>query len=561
MKRNAEIVNLIPIAMIFAALLCLGAGAQEPGGEQKKSESSPAGILKIDPRMIAEASEAWKIIAVEANPVWAGWNASNTPLLFYLPGEQDVLINHPKPPEGFIPYSGPLRFPGGRIAVKDGPTLLEWDGQNTSMEVGGVATLVVADTLSNLRLQIGGLIEDPRPAAEKAKELTFSRLSTDPYDQMAMMVHEAFHVFQGTAAPDKGADEMLLLKYPVLSIENNVGFAQEGAALSEALRARDEPGFRKAIARWIALRAERRAKLPKEAVEYEDGVEFLEGLAKYTEYRLLEVLDGRTPGPDLWWVQGFRGFGGLSSQRTKLLDEMVQHMRGEASVNNDPFGTAPLRMRLYYSGMALGAVLDRLRADWKRRILHPEVSLTELVREEAGTSKAELEVALAEARADKDFKTLTEAKTKLANEGRAEINVMLSRIERGAGTGIILDYASLASFDVAMAFTPFGIRAVDADRTIYTMVPVQAKFADGSTVAQTEPSPLLKDTKKHRIQFRLPKEVFADDVEKALGPAGKPGQEIAGLNLDLPGMTLKAVNTTVRWEGKDLLFTLRPLAK
>ena len=108
-------------------------------------------------------------------------------------------------------------------------------------------------------------------------------------------------------------------------------------------------------------------------------MEFVEGLANYTEYRLLELLEGRTPRPEMWWMQGFHGYGGLAPRRTGLLDEMVRHMRGEVSVNNDPYGTAPLRMRLYFSGMAIGATLDRLSADWKTRILSPDVTLTDLV--------------------------------------------------------------------------------------------------------------------------------------------------------------------------------------
>ena len=71
---------------------------------------------------------------------------------------------------------------------------------------------------------MSGLLQDARPAAEKVQGLRFSDLATDPYGQLAMVVHEAFHVFQDKQAPDKGANEMLLLYYPVLSVQNNVGF-------------------------------------------------------------------------------------------------------------------------------------------------------------------------------------------------------------------------------------------------------------------------------------------------------------------------------------------------
>ena len=316
--------------------------------------------LQVDPLLIAEAAEVWALIASPNNPVWPGWDASTTPLLFYLPGKQDVLINHPHPPDGFFPYTGPVKFPGGHILVKDGPTFIEIDGQNTQKEIAGVRSLVVADTLSNLRGRIRTLMLDARPDAEKSQALTFSDLATSPYDQLAFVVHEAFHVFQHAQAPEKGANEMLLLQYPVLSVQNNVGLAQEGAALAEALHASDAAAVRRAAVRWLAVRKDRRASLPAKAIEYEDGGEFNEGLAKYTQYRLFQVMEGRVPGAAMWWAEGFAGYQDLAPQREELIRSMVDNMNGTVVVNNDAYGTAPLRMRLYYSGMAIGALLDKL---------------------------------------------------------------------------------------------------------------------------------------------------------------------------------------------------------
>lgn len=545
--------------ILLAALLlsCPVAAAKSRGAEP----SPPSGVLRVDPRLIAEAAEVWSIIGTDHNPIWPGWNASHTPILFYLPGVQDLLINHPSPPEGFVPYVGPVRFPGGRMDVKDGPTILGWDGQNTSKEVAGVRTLIVADSLSNLRLQIGGLMEDPRPASEKLADLSFSFLATDPYSQMRLIVHEAFHVFQSTAAPEKDPDEMLLLRYPVLSEDNNVGFALEGAALAEALRAREPAVFRKAMLRWIAIRTDRRMRLPKEAVVYEDAVEFSEGLAEYAEYRLFEALTGRTPGPDIWWAQGFAGYGALAEKRTESLDEMLKHMRGEANVNNDPYGTAPLRKRLYYSGMAIAAALDTLSGDWKTRIFMPNVSLTDLAIEAIAPSRSQMEEALKEVRAEQGYLELVEAKRKLAIDGRAELDRMLAQIENGSGTGIILDYSGLPSAAVGMAITPFGIRSVDADRTIYTQIPVQAQFADGSEVAQTEPTPLLRDTNSRVIRFRLSKEISPDELKAALGTGADLSKAIQHLDLSLPGMTLRATNARLRWDGRNIRITLMPLTK
>ena len=550
---------LLGILTLSATSLCFAASpapARAGAGKAEKGRVQPPVTLRVDPLLIAEAGEVWGLMASPNNPIWPGWDASGTPLLFYLPGEQDVLINHPHPPQGFLPYDGPVRFPGGRILLKNGPTLMEWDGQNTSTDVEGIRTLVVADTLSNLRSQMSSLLEDTRPAAEKVQALRYSDLATDPYGQLAMVVHEAFHVFQDKQAPDKGANEMLLLYYPVLSVQNNVGFAQEGPALAEALRATDAAAFRRAAVRWLALRKERRSSLPQKALEYEDGTEFKEGLAKYTEYRLFQVLEGRSPGPAMSWVEGFVGYADLAPQRERLIERMVKNMSGAVNVNNDPYGTAPLRMRLYYSGMAVGIMLDSLSPGWKSRIFSPDASLTSLAEEALKPTPAELEQALKEARGEAAYASLVENKTRLAQEGKAHAEAVLKEIEGGPGVGLIVDYSELGSPQPAMAFTPFGITVVDGERTIFTQIPVKIAFGQEGEVAQKVPAPLLRDTGRRLVRFRLPPGATRAEVEKVLGSAETSGGAVAHLALDLPGATVKAAKARIKWSGEDLIIVL-----
>jgi len=506
--------------------------------------------------LIAEAEEVWALIASPNNPVWPGWDASRTPLLFYLPGEQDVLINHPHPPDGFVPYSGPISFPGDRVFVKNGPTIVQWDGQNTSKDIAGVQTLVVANTLSNLRNHLRDLLQE-RPAAEKVQGLSFSDLATDPYDQLAMVVHEAFHVFQHAQAPTKGANEMLLLQYPVLSVENNVGMAQEGAALAEALRATDAAAVRRAAVRWLALRKDRRASLPAKALEYEDGCEFNEGLAKYTGYRLFQVLEGRVPGSGMRWAQGFGGYASLAPQREQLIESMIQHMSGAVVVNDDPYGTAPLRMRLYYSGMAVGAMLDKVSSTWKSRIFAPDTSLTTIAEEALKPSSSELADALRESRSDPAYASLVESKTKLAEAGKARTQAVLNEIQRGPGVGLIVDYSGLdASSRVGMNFTPFGITKVDADRTIFSQIPIGVIFGQEGELKQKVPAPVLRDNGRRLVRFRLPANATRAEVEKALASLQTHDGAIANLALELPGVSLKASKAQIKWSGEDLIIVL-----
>jgi hypothetical protein len=536
--------------LVAASLL-----SASPACAQAAAEKAQPATLRVDPLLLAEAHEVWGLISSPGNPIWPGWDASGTPLLLYLPGQQDVLINHPHPPDGFVPYEGPVQFPGWRILVKNGPTLIELDGQNTSKEVEGIQTLVVADPLSSLRANVSSLLQDARPAADKVRSLGLFNLATDPYGQLATVVHEGFHVYQDKVAPDKGAEDMLLLYYPVLSAQNNVGFALEGTALNQALHAANPAALRHAAVRWLAVRRDRRASLPPKAAEYEDGVEFTEGLAKYTEYRLFQVLEGRQPGPAILWAQGFNGYASLAPQRQQLVERMVQNMSGVINVNNDPYGTAPLRMRLYYSGMAEGVMLDQLSPNWKSRIFAADVSLTSLLEEALEPTPAELDRALQEAKTDPAYDSLVQSKTKLAQEGHARADALVKEIEAGPGIGLIVDYSQLSSPKLSMGFTPFGITLIDNDRTVFSQTPIQVVFGKQGEVAQKVTVPLLRDTGRRLVRFRLPSSATRGDVEKALG-SSQTGSPVNDLVLDLPGATVKAAEAQVSWKGNDLVVVM-----
>jgi hypothetical protein len=547
-------------ALIIFLLFCLFSfppyALTQPASVQNSSSDAAAPTLKIDPLLLAEAHQVWSLIGTDKNPVWPGWDASQTPLLFYMPGVQDVLVNHPHPPAGFRLYTGPLQFSGWKIFLKDGPTIMEMDGQNTSTEVDGVPTLVVADTLSNLRQHVFGLVADPRPAQEKYPLITASSLATDPYDQFAMVVHEDFHVYQHVKAPDKGASEYLLLYYPVLSVTNNVNSALESTAIADALHAPNAEQLRHAALRWLALRKERRSQMPAKAIEYEDGVEFGEGTAEYTVYRLFQILEGQMPSAALNWAQGFTGFDNLAPQRQGLLDKMIQNMSGKTNVNNDPYSTAPVRMRLYFSGMGISAVLDRLMPEWKSRIFVADTSLSALLEEALKASPEELDAALKEEKSKPGYSELVQQKTKLADEGKVHTESMRKEIEEGHGVGLTVDYSQLTSPKVGLAFTPFGITAIDADRTIFGEVPISVHFSNKAELTQSQPAPLLRDTARKLVRFRLSPSATKADVEKIIEAAPANGATATNLNLQLPGANLTSPKAQLHWTGNELTVVL-----
>src|SRR4051794_9637633 len=100
----------IALALLVSFLAVAGDAVGSP-----PTESAP--VIGVSPLLIDAGAEVWSVVARNDNPIWPGWNAHDTPLLLYLPGQQDVLINHPHPAEGFSPYHGPLSFPGAEMWV------------------------------------------------------------------------------------------------------------------------------------------------------------------------------------------------------------------------------------------------------------------------------------------------------------------------------------------------------------------------------------------------------------------------------------------------------------
>ena len=515
--------------------------------------------LQVDPLLLKEVEAVWPIIANADNPLWPGWDAGDTPMMIYLPGEQEVLLNHPQPAAGFKPYQGPLAPLGQTMMYRDGPTSIEWDGQNTSREIYGVETLVLADTLSNRKQWLRGWLADPRPEEEKLTDLPYASLRADPYEQMAMIAHEAFHVFQMKNLPDKAADERLVRIYPCLAVDNNVGLALEGDALNRCLRAEDAASMRAAAVEWLAIRQNRRAELPDAAIEYEDCNEFFEGTAKYIELMLMEKLQGETPIPALWYAQGFHGLDDMKWFREKRLESMLANMRGEVIVNNDPYGSSPVRSRLYFSGMGIALLLDRLAPDWKQRISRPDTTLTTLATEAINASDAELLDALQAIKATPEYAKLRRDKVRLADDGKRDTQQMLERIVEGPNTLLVIDYAALHTTRVGLSYTPFGVRGLDTDRTIYTLVPISAVVGSSAYgFDQIVPTPTFEDRAERQFKFQLTEVVSASALCRQIEQTGNGPWKVNDLDIQLPGVKLRAVRALITLQERQIVVHFVP---
>ena len=514
-------------------------------------------VLKVDPLLLVEAREVWDIIGRRDNPVWPGWDARKTPILIYLPGKQDLLVNHPAPPTGFHRYSGALRSSIGGISVKDGPTIFDLDGQNTSTSVNGVETLVVADTLSSRRQWIESAADSIVKNPSGAPQMIANGLTPEPFDSMVMFAHEAFHVYQRQKAPDKSGVESSLVRYPSLSVENNLGYSVEADRLVEALHATSDRELRESALRWLAVRNWRRSHLSQEAIDYENGTEFSEGLAKYVEYKTLECLQGRKPAPEMWLVQNFRGYGDLSPERERLLRQARGFMNGESVVNNDLYGASSIRFRLYFSGMAIAALLDKLGAHWHDLIFQKGTTLTGLAEKAIHATPEELRSALATVTASSEYGAARAKKEKLASDGDVYVRDQIKEFNSAPGECVI-DYSELAEKDLSIVYTPFGILRIDDNRCFYRLIPIRGKVG-GVSFEEEIAKPILIDRQLKQIRIPLTASLEPSDLSKQLNVSDVSRVAINGQDLNLGGLKLKSIKGQLRLQGRELVIKLNRL--
>ncbi|MBP3956230.1 hypothetical protein J8F10_13150 [Gemmata sp. G18] len=542
--------SVMAIVMTFGSADALG----QPPSQAKLPEATAEMAIKIDPALISQLDQVWTVIGSPKNPVWPGWDARDTPVLIYFPDRQDVLINHPKPPEGFKRYTGPLKSALGPIHIRDGKTITSFDGQNTAIDVGGVQTLVVADTLSARRQWAESVAAAAKGDPANAKAQIDSGLVPNPYPAFRLFAHEAFHVYQHKRAPGKAPRETALLAYPSLSVENNVGFALEAEFLHAALEAEGKDAAVPHLKKWLAARSMRRANLSQEAIDYEDATEFSEGTAVYVEYRLTQCLEGTAPLDKLWLIQGFQGFKDLSSERAGMRARMRGMMSGRVPVNNDLYGASPVRFRLYFSGMAIAASLDRLGARWHDKVFDPTVTLTGLLSAELKVKPEELGAEVKGIRAGAPFADLTRQKTALENDGKAHIAAAVAAFDRAAGE-LVIDYARVRKPAVGFVYTSFGILRVADHQSLYRLIPISGtvgafKFAEDAA------RPVFHDAEAKRIRVQLTGKPDPADLAKQIGAELTADRHIDLAKLTVPGVTLNGVKGTVRLDGKRLTLVL-----
>lgn len=333
---------------------------------------------------------AFKLIAemdrIAARPLWPNFEPLKIPVAIF-DGERTLLFRHPSPPEGFEAVQdapGVFAFPGRYSAVT----------ANTNVQIGGVGTAtVMLDHSTDRSLE----------------------------ETAAVIVHEAFHVFQASRHSDWQANDAEVFVYPFENVDGLVLRRLETEALRRALGAEAAA----ASAGWaktaLHLREQRFKELGSFA-DYEVNTELKEGLAQYVQF----LACGR-----------------------------------DAEIAAEGYAPDKVRPRAYATGSAFAFLLDRFEPSWKAKLeAGPTQSLSDLLADALPEDKAirrftERERQEAKERAVKDVAELKKVKAEAADAFEAEPGW---RVTIEAGDGPLWPNG----------FDPMNVRRIDAKRVLHS---------------------------------------------------------------------------------------------
>jgi len=458
--------------------------------------------LKIDPMLLVSLKECRHITDVLGDTLFPGWDFKHTPVLFYRPGVQEILINFPHKPSGFSLFQGFNPLGDKDIFMRDGNTTIAFDDQNTSIEIDSIPVLVVADPYSTMRNQLKDLLGRPGNYAEKW--LDDWEIVPDPYFKLNILLHEAFHVYQQKMAPDKYADESAVALYPLLDPENNALYVLEGNILRDALLATQPEVQLEAVRKFIAIRTYRQSRLDSNSVAYENLNEYQEGLAKYVEYKFMKSGENISPIPEMNYQQGFNGYKGMLPKRfSDELDNMVKIVAVSDDRFGNKFGSGPLRFKLYDLGACQGLLLDGLYPEWKSKIFTSGVFLTSLLQRSVNMSKSEMDQYLALAKSDYHYQDALASKLEFEIEGRKKIEEKVQSILKTEKTLVIISYQDLNRDAIVGRYTPFGITQINRQSAIYDLVPIMVIFKKGSRLDFKTTIPVIIDEDKKQVIFAV----------------------------------------------------------
>jgi hypothetical protein len=248
----------------------------------------------------------------------------------YWPPDQAFII--------YVPSQGALLISGGDRPASFQP-LLDAD---------------LPDVLKGRAFWHSGSLPDARrpfiigyPIGSGKTAILVNTAEADAEQIISLLLHEQFHGYQNGAFKGRAGQFV-----DPLAIKDRVAFAvaaeTERRVLIRALEADTPKSRRKLLRQYLALRREREAAMPAEAVKVERGYERIEGTATYAERTAWALIAGE-PG--------------------RLGPLLVAELRKPLALKSGAFATHWFRSRSYGTGAAIAYFLSRLdTGEWRSKL-------------------------------------------------------------------------------------------------------------------------------------------------------------------------------------------------
>jgi hypothetical protein len=387
MKKLGRILMLVLAGAVLLCLAVVGVSALSNLGLPTRLEETGR-LSELDKARLVEVARLRKALGSDT---WPGWGEARIPLLAYTE-EWAFLVGYPDPPDGWTKVpNGPQR--GGPWEAVPGDTL---GGQvyyrqrlapgvtpeAFTVRVGErwVASLMTRDRMQSsfyqeMRASLPGPVRAIFPY-----RLAWGLLMGETETYIGGFLHEAFHAYQGMAAPERLAEAETSMRfdgqYPWDDPASEAAWQAELEALYEAVLSPDDERAAERARRFLTLRDARRSQgsLALELADLERHREWEEGLAKYAELqiqRLAALDEGYTPYPNLRDDPDFKKY----ATRQRYWNGQLSEVRRTGNRSGDT--------RLYFSGFAQAVLLDRLLPEWKEQAFAPGVWLEDLLRQAA----------------------------------------------------------------------------------------------------------------------------------------------------------------------------------
>jgi hypothetical protein len=318
-----------------------------------------------DKELLAGLAEAYHLSREKGGQVWAGFELHKRPLALYDRGRVAFLINHPKPPKGFVKFTQatPLSL-NAPIYVRYGRSSEFEQADSLGIVLNGVRTTLL-----------------PYPF------FFYDGAVTSRDFVSALFASYIQHGFRQFASYEKRS-EAQFNAYPISNVANMAMADVENKMLAVALHAENLDLAKRNALWFVAMRRERQELLGKSHGAYEDQAEAIEGSTRFAELMFAAAgsHDYRPLQSPFLKASGYAKEGDLVRQISGLLHQTI-----------DP--NAVRRDRFSLTGSAMALLLDRFGAgSWRQQVTAGGEALDDLLARAVSFSEPQRERLLSEAR-------------------------------------------------------------------------------------------------------------------------------------------------------------------